>query len=226
MAGLKFSSFGAATMPLSKIVVDSNLQLYPYDLIADNVRGKSAPIPYNPHTWPTKILDWGDTAEELRASTTGAILTWTNTTGRGTKIYAHVLKTAQYSHTFTLSINDVNLETSPGLMPGGTYTSGAYWANPGDVVKITGGASGELKIYTTGEWGLPVPFSLEDHWLALDGCNFQGIDVTITIPNVNGGEPIPYSDYEKYFPMQPVDIDLGAPWSPTQIRPTIMVYNI
>lgn len=42
MAGLKFSSFGAATMPLSKIVVDTDLGLAPYnanigDVVAENI---------------------------------------------------------------------------------------------------------------------------------------------------------------------------------------------
>lgn len=44
MAGVKFQSFGAATIPLSKVVIDNDLLLYPHNATFGNVAAKDLTI--------------------------------------------------------------------------------------------------------------------------------------------------------------------------------------
>lgn len=50
MSSLRFASFGAATVQLSKIIIDKDLNMGPYA-----IKGV-----YRPEEWATETLEWGD----------------------------------------------------------------------------------------------------------------------------------------------------------------------
>ena len=64
MSSLRFSSFGAATVPLSKIIVDKDLEMGEYTIIADEIRAARVYSPVDTEEWETEeLIEWDDIDE-------------------------------------------------------------------------------------------------------------------------------------------------------------------
>lgn len=223
MAGLKFSSFGAATMPLSKIVVDATLDLTPYEVIA-----KYAKAAYDPSNWQTTTIPWpSDTTPSELASGSVAptgmeTLTWTNGSAKPVEVYGEITNTGYGTTTGYLLINDVTVRTFGPIPVGETAYSLPVWVNPGEVVKVRndggkGIATG--KIHDTGRRGPPETIDLSGAWITLD-IDWMGLTATLSIL----GEDVTYADYALYFPIKPDSLEITGTLAPTQDRPVIRGY--
>ena len=233
MSSLRFASFGAATVPLSKIVVDKDLNMGPYA-----IKGV-----YRPEEWATETLDWGDVApspavyletdaDYIRVpenATEHPIMSWTTPAG------------AAYRWTLNLvSLNsgvdyiNVNIKANGAIIDGivlyrGTTVNRAIHPPSSATVTVTadnnssqgGGYVTTASYYQcTGIVTGPKTFNLSGRWLAL-GIDMHGLDATVKIHGVE----VPYSDYAKYFPLAPTELKIPGNWSPTQERPVIKVYK-
>ena len=229
MAGLKFSSFGAATMPLSKIVVDGDLHLAPYDATAENLIAKTVKGAYDPSNWQTISLPWpDDTTPSVLISgqvapDTIPTLTWVNGESKPVEVYAEITNTGSATTSGYVYIDGVQIYYQPGIVRGATYVFPPMWVAPAATVTLrnangTGFSTGV--IHDTGRRGTPQTFVLTDEWLAL-GIDLLGMTGTISIL----GETISYDDYILYFPLKPSTITISGTMTPTQNRPIILGYK-
>jgi len=252
MAGLKFSSFGAATMPLSKIVVDGDLDLRPYDIIAENaltnliVDADLDLTPYglkiqtlnvtegigavcNPNLWPTESLAWSaDVAPSILFTSTYSL----SPTGLEFNFGAFTHQrevTVKFTHSGTgtlipfIKIGTTIVETGPTVAPGNSWTSAPFWL-PEDGLVILGSESS-----TTGT-------KLEISATGRIGGNItvdmggKWLTLDIDMKGLNPTFPllthdIPYTDYIRYFPLRPTELTFPGGWAPHQIRPDLKVYK-
>ena len=222
--GFKFASFGAATVPLSKIMVDKDLDMGPYA-----IKGV-----YRPEEWATETLDWGDKEPEQLYQDTH---TWAGSGSDVSTLTAAstdevVVTLAQVPNkatigNITIKVNDVVAATYPGRVQP-TYTFSPFVVNAGDVIVINArgyGAAGgsglsRVTIESTGKVVGEKTFDLAGKWLAL-GIDMHGLDAAVKIQGVE----VPYSEYAKYFPLAPTELKIPGNWAPTQERPEIRVYK-
>ena len=222
MSSLRFASFGAATVPLSKIVVDKDLDMGPYA-----IKGV-----YRPEEWATETLDWGDVApyEEVlpdggnRESDSPAFPVLTAT--RGEYVTIRVTNTGSTRLLVcTVLINDIPVYAH-GELPRDASTEFTGFINADDVVSIdartTAGYTTTLSVVGIfgGMSGGAKTFDLAGKWLAL-GLDMKGLDATIKIHGVE----MPYSDYAMYFPIAPTELKIPGDWDHSQERPEIRVYK-
>ena len=222
--GFKFASFGAATVPLSKIVADKDFDMGRYSIKAQ----------YRPEEWATETLEWGDTAPSdyspevnFTASSGGTDYELFTNTGPGAK---YRVKVRVPSGTWDLNyvaikVDGVTAATRSGVANGTTYESPAFGVETGQTVVVTArsGATGTityLSYQCTGEVFGAKTFDLTGKWLAL-GIDMHGLDATVKIHGVE----VPYSDYAKYFPLVPTELKFPSGWTPSQERPVIKVYK-
>lgn len=226
--GFKFASFGAATVPLSKIVVDKDLNMGPYA-----IKGV-----YRPEEWATETLEWGDipagepipfTANLSPSGTWITIKTFevppgdsykwrfTIITFGSSSTDANLKITADGVELYSISNHRFGTLTVDLFIPAGTtvtlegYSNApyAYWVEEGSNVQnlgIVGGAK---------------TFDLTGKWLAL-GIDMHGLNATVKIH----GEEVPYSDYAKYFPLVPTELKFPGGWAGSQERPVLKVYKV
>lgn len=227
MSSLRFSSFITATVPLSRILIDDDVDIRPYYINAGGIRA-----PVSPGYWDRENFPWpGDTAPALEISMVQNLppaLTWTNSYARAKHIYVTVYCTGVGPLTPQLSIGGVVVETGPTLYTTEQWVSGTYWVNTNQVVSITSTDAACLAVIdidSTGERGPPYVLSLSGRWLRM-GSNMQGLTPTIKITLASGVSINPaYTDYVQYFPLKPDSLNFAGTWTPTQIRPTIEVYK-
>lgn len=217
MTGLRFSSFGAATMPLSKIVPDVDFDIRPYGI-------RTA---YHPHEWETGELDWGNSSEETSVLSVGGALstettffTWTNPSEQDRQIRVTATQTGSGVAYPVITIDGVEVYTGTSA----TFEAGPFWVAPGEEIKLVS-SSGiaymvQVNFYDTGLVGGPITFDLTGKWLALN-CDMKGLAATVKIQGVE----IPYSDYAMYFPLAPAEITIPGGWDHSQEQPVIRVYK-
>lgn len=222
--GFKFASFGAATVPLSKIVVDKDLNMGPYA-----IKGV-----YRPEEWATETLEWGDTAPsdyspevELTALPGGTDYTLFTNTGPGAKyrVKVRVPASSWAVTSVTIKVDGVTVVSTGMVNRGETYESPAFGVDIGETVVVTATANIDATAYLsyqcTGErWGAKT-FDLTGKWLAL-GLDMKGLAATVKIH----GEEVPYSDYAKYFPIVPTELKFPGGWAGSQERPVLKVYKM
>ena len=221
MVGLRFSSFGAATMPLSKIIIDKDLDMGQY-----GIKGS-----YNPHEWATEVLDWGDVAPHEEVLPNGGDREYDSpafpvlTATRGEYVTIRVTNIGSTRLTVcTVLINDIPVYAH-GELPRDASTEFTGVINADDVVSIdartTAGYTTTLSVLGifSGTLGGAKTFDLTGKWLAL-GIDMKGLAATIKIQGVE----IPYSDYPLYFPIAPNELTIPGDWSPSQERPVIKRY--
>lgn len=229
--GFKFASFGAATVPLSKIVVDKELDMGDYPIIAKIVKA-----PYKPQTWETEEVPWGDGTPSAPVTTSNRytngspsynILTHSGAS-RFYDITTSVDKSGEYVNNPVLKVNGVAIASRAGQFAAasGEWTVQNIMLKNGDVLSMS---VASVSAYgcdithittNTGVVGIPHTISLTGKWLAL-GIDLKGLDATVKIQGVE----IPYSDYAKYFPLAPTEITISGTWTHGQTRPIIEAYK-
>ena len=222
MTGLRFSSFGAATMPLSKIVIDKELDMRPYPIKAQ----------YRPEEWATETLEWGDTApsdyspEVEQAAKNGVDYEVFTNSGPGAKYRVKVrLGSNTYAaNSITIKVDGVTVATTGSVRVGETYESPAFGVETGQTVVMTVGTGSITRTYhsyqCTGEvWGAKT-FDLTGKWLAV-GIDMKGLAATVKVQGVE----MPYSEYVKAFPLAPSELTFPSGWDPSVERPVVRVYK-
>lgn len=231
MASLRFGSFGAATMPLSKIVIDKDLDMGLYA-----IKGV-----YRPEEWPTETLDWGDIPPgepiPFEGSITGkdtwiTLFTFDVPAGgtykwrftfiiQGDSSNKGTLKiTANGEEIFYVTDVSVNMSgitwTFDVIIPAGSTVTIQWSKNTNLFFKVLSGSN----VQNLGIVGTKT-FDLSGKWLAL-GLDMTGHVATVKIHGVE----VPYSDYAKYFPIVPTELKIiPVDWGQTQERPVIKVYK-
>lgn len=210
-------------VPLSKVIVDKDLDMGPYA-----IKGV-----YRPEGWASETLDWGDGEPsdyspqvEFTALSGGTDYTLFTNTGPGAKyrVKVYVPASSWAVTSVTIKVDGVTFASTGMVNRGDTYESPAFGVETGQTVVVTATASTEATAYLsyqcTGEfWGAKT-FNLTGKWLAL-GLDMKGLAATVKIQGVD----IPYSDYAKYFPIAPTEITIPGEWEPSQERPIIEVYE-
>ena len=229
MSSIRFTSFGAATVPLSKIVVDKDLDMGPYA-----IKGL-----YRPEGWRTSALDWGDvpptevvTHEDVGAFTSPRVYEML-TADSQMEVLARVTSLpigydVPFGGESAIRVNNVSVYSLSGLMPGSSKTTPPLILKPGDVLtaRIHAAAVGPAQVHArleliyTGRFVQGREFDLTGKWLAL-GIDMHGLEATIDINGIN----VPYADYAKYFPIAPTKITISDEWDLMQVRPEILVYD-
>ncbi len=242
MTGLRFSSFGAATVPLSKIIVDKDLDMGPYA-----IKGM-----YRPEEWATETLDWGDITPKMRVyevteDTPGVVggkfklprqeytkvaeFTTPDTPG------PHVWKFDLYASISSTQTLDIITQTATGdVIHTKSLVTDAFPLPHREIwyVEIPPNTNVEIVMYPRvyafadilvgtyiesymASW--PKTFDLSGKWLAL-GIDMKELAATIKIQGVE----MPYSDYAKYFPLAPSEVSIPGEWDASQERPVIKYY--
>lgn len=201
-------------------------------------------LPYRPETWPTENLDWGDgSATDVFTESKVLENSWTPRDGQWTpyvtpagpgRKYTFTIRrtggTSGYNRSVDIKIIVNSVEvfsvtdySLPDITGSWTHTR---WIDPGATVEVQmqykamgSYTNCQLVITDTGTVGGPKTFNLSGKWLAL-GIDMKGLAATVKI---HGGE-IPYSDYAKYFPIAPTELNIPGNWSPSQVRPVIKRY--
>ena len=220
MSSIRFTSFGAATVPLSKIVVDKPLDMGPYAIRA------------RPEEWATETLDWGDIPPITHTSTHnvassavdfGSITVPAQPIGAYRFIECVVSGPFEYGLKSRLYADDTEIVMVTGVTPEGTTIYNG-WTPAATTYSVTI-ENGTNKPYTCtltdkGLYGGAKTFNLAGKWLAL-GIDMKGLDTTVKID----GEEVPYADYAKYFPLAPTELKIPGDWVPSQERPVLKVYK-
>ena len=217
--GFKFASFGAATVPLSKVIIDKDLNMGPYA-----IKGV-----YRPEEWATETLDlWEDgEPEELYRGRhiwpTGQPKEETITTiASRTKITVKFSMDSRYNYIEIKADGEVIAKhdglTGYSLTMGPVIAQGviSIYANVNDVFNATT----DIIITSDGITYEDRTFDLTGKWLAL-GIDMKGLDATVKIQGVE----VPYSDYAKYFPLAPTELKIPGEWNSVEERPVIKVYK-
>lgn len=230
--GFKFASFGAATVPLSKIVVDKDLDMGPYAI-------KSV---YRPEEWPTETLEWGDIPPgepiPFEGSLSGqdtwvTLFTFDVPTGDTYKWRFTFIMQAGSSDTranfkITANGNEIYYVSDVSASYSGTTRTFDVIIPAGSTVTIQGSKNKTLlfkllsgsNVQNLGFVGGPKTFNLSGKWLAL-GIDMKGLAATIKVH----GTELPYSDYVKCFPLAPSELKIPGDWDASQERPVIEVYK-
>jgi hypothetical protein len=225
MSSIRFTSFGAAMVPLSKIIPDKDFDMRPYGITAAFAR-----VPYRPIEWPTEELDWGDVpaetvlppTEKFWSSNQRSVDMYTADVGG---YYTLTIEKKGGSYYLTGASIQVNGDTVVSL--GAVPWSYTVMLNAGDVLSVystsysgSTGARGICSVEFTGLVGGQKTFNISGKWLAL-GLDMKGLAATVKIQGVE----VPYSDYVKYFPLAPTELKIPGGWNATQERPVIEVYK-
>ena len=223
MSSIRFTSFGAALLPLSKIIIDKDLNMGPYA-----IKGV-----YRPEEWATETLDWGVKEPEqlyqeqlVWAEPPGSdVSTLTAASNDEVVVTFQEVPNKATIGNITIKVNDIVAATYSDRVYT-SYTFPPFVVNTGDVIIIhatgygVGGGRSLVTIESTGKVVGEKTFDLTGKWLAL-GIDMGELDATVKIHGVE----VPYSDYAKYFPLVPTEIKIPGNWSPTQKRPEIKVYK-
>lgn len=228
--GFKFASFGAATVPLSKVIIDKNLEMGEYTIIADEIRVERVYSPIDTEDWPTEELEWGD-IEDIEDDTTqtsplifpqaGAeheLIPAESTEKRVTiRLYNHGWAIKDV----TLKIGGTTVETRGEVGYDQWYTFAEHVVPAGENVSVYAyglrdDSSATFYITFVGQKTI----DLTGKWLAL-GLDMHGLDATVKIQGVE----VPYSDYAKYFPLAPTELTIPGGWTSLEERPVIKVYK-
>ena len=229
MSSIRFASFGAATVPLSKIVVDKPLEMGQYPIIANVLKA-----PYRLEELETVELDWGDVApsevvieEQKSFSSNGTTINILTAESQiEVRVRVTVLSGAALRTNAAVRINEVDVFSLSGLTVGSSATTPPLILNPGDVLTAylasgtVGGSSARVELIYTGRFVGAKTFDLAGKWLAL-GLDMKGLAATVKIQ----GMEIPYSDYVYCFPIAPTELKIPGDWDRSQERPVIKVYK-
>lgn len=228
MSSIRFTSFGAATVPLSKIVVDRTLDMGDYPLVGQRIMA-----PYRPYTWETETFQYHDTSArnvveggyiDLRGlSADQLITTWTCDTLR--PCYVRALITS-YQHYSALQGARIDVNGDTVLMEGSwaagtTKTTDAIAISPGEVLELYVTPPGGIQNYSLVETGYEAPMNLDlkGRFLALDQ-DFGYLTATLTFGDEAG---VPFTDYPNRFPYAPDKITVNR--HTLDERPVINVYK-
>ena len=228
MASLRFSSFGAATVPLSKIVVDKDLNMGPYA-----IKGV-----YRPEDWATETLEWGDIPAGEPIPFSGNLspyVTWITLktfevppgdsykwrfkiiTYRNINTSANFKITADGVELYSISNYGDGTLIVDLFIPAGTTVTIEGYNTEEYLYRVEDGSN----VQNLGIVGGAKTFDLTGKWLAL-GIDMHGLDATVKIH----GEEVPYSDYAKYFPIVPTELKFPGGWAGSQERPVVKVYKM
>ena len=227
MSGIRFASFGAATVPLSKIVIDRTLDMGDYPLVGQRIMA-----PYRPYTWETETFHYDDrsptTVVEGSKSLLGLyeeqlITTWTCDTPRPVYVRALITSNKNYAALkgARIDINGETVYTTGGWAKGTTKTTDAISISPGEVLELYVKGPGVIQNYSLVETGFeaPVNLDLKGRFLALKQ-DFGELTATLTF----GDEAdVPFSDYPNRFPYAPDKITISR--HKLEDRPVINVYK-
>ena len=230
MTGLRFSSFGAATVPLSKVIIDKELDMGQYP-----IKAYMNKAPYRLEELETVALDWGDVApsevvirEQVSFVDTGTTI---NILTADTDIEVCVRVTVlpdSSSHlkgNAAVRVNGSDVYSLSELPPGSSKTTPPLILEPDDVLttflasQYVYGSSARVELIYTGRVVGAKTFDLTGKWLAL-WLDMKGLDATVKIQGVE----IPYSDYTLYFPLAPTELTIPGDWDVSQERPVINCY--
>jgi len=230
MSSIRFTSFGAATVPLSKIVVDRTLDMGNYPLV-----GQMVMAPYRPYTWNTVPFQYHDTSPrnvregsniqvfEYPDGHDTLITTWT--CDNPNACYARALITSNKNYTALkgarISVNGDTVYTTGSWAAGTTKTTDAIAISPGEVLELYVTGPGLIQNYSLIETGYeaPINLNLQGRFLALEQ-DFGDLTATLTF----GDEAdVPLSDYPNRFPYAPDKITLSR--HTLDERPVIKVYK-
>mgnify|MGYP006874530304 CR=1 FL=1 len=230
--GFKFASFGAATVPLSKIVIDKALDMGEYPLI-----GQKIMAPYRPYTWETVPFPYDDRSPTTLMTGISKnfynkevlVLTWTCDTPKACYVRA-IIPTGSSGCTSVkdarIVINGETVYTTGSWVAGTTKTTDAIAIAPGEVFELyasnAGGTYGSCitncTLVETG-YEAPVNMDLKGRFLALDQ-DFGELTATLTF----GDEAdVPFSDYPNRFPYAPDKITFNR--HALENRPVINLYK-
>lgn len=230
MASLRFSSFGAATMPLSKIVIDKTLDMGDYALVGKNIVG-----PYRPYTWETEPFPYNDRSSrnvvegviDRRVFADEALVgRWTCDSPNPCYVRAIIPIHAGWydAKNVRIAINGVTVYSTGKVTAGKTVNfSTVIW--PGDVFEVyasstndyTGTRIDNALIVDTG-FEAPVNLDLQGRFLALQ--DFGDLTATLTFGDE---ENVPFTEYPNRFPCAPDKITINA--QKVEDRPVINVYK-
>ena len=229
--GFKFASFGAATVPLSKIIVDRALDMGDYPLI-----GQKIMAPYRPYTWETEPFPYDDRSpttlmtgiRKVFYNEEVLVATWTCDTPKACYVRAIMP---------TLSSGCDNVKDARIVINGETvYTTGSWSKGttktidvsiaPGEVFELyashSSGTNGSIidncTLVATGHEA-PVNMDLKGWFLALDQ-DFGDLTATLTFGDETD---VPFSDYPNRFPYAPDKITLSR--HALENRPVINLYK-
>ena len=230
--GFKFASFGTATVPLSKIVVDRTLDMGDYPLIGQRIMA-----PYRPYTWETETIQYHDTSPRTLAEGTNIqiyepvtgtaedlITTWTNNTPNACYVRALITGHSAYVKLrgARITVNGETVYTTGTWATAGqTKTTDAIAIAPGEVFELYVTGPGVIRSYSLVETGYEAPMNLnlKGRFLALEQ-DFGDLTATLTF----GDEAdVPFSDYPNRFPYAPDKITLSR--HTLDERPVIKVYK-
>ena len=227
MASLRFSSFGAATVPLSKVIVDKDLNMGPYA-----IKGV-----YRPEEWATETLDWGDIPAgepipfSANLSPSGTWITVKTFEVPPGVTYKWRFKIITYcnpntSANFKITIDGVEVYSISGykegtltvdrILPAGSTVRIEGYSTQSYLYQVLSGSN----LQNLGIISGAKTFDLAGEWLAL-GIDMKGLAATVKIQGVE----IPYSDYVYYFPIAPTELKIPGNWEQSQERPEIRVYK-
>jgi hypothetical protein len=225
--GFKFASFGAATVPLSKIVIDKTLDMGDYALV-----GQMVMAPYRPYTWDTVPFQYHDTnsrtvAEGSRSllglDTEQLITTWTCDSPKPCYVRALITSNKNYVALkgARITVNGDTVYTTGTWAKGTTKTTDAVAVSPGEVLELYVTGPGVIQNYSLVETGYEAPINLDlkGRFLALEQ-DFGDLTATLTF----GDEAdVPFSDYPNRFPYAPDKVTLSR--HTLDERPVIKVYK-
>ena len=220
--GFEFIAFGAATVPLSKVVIDKELDMGTYPIRAQ----------YRPEEWATEELDWGDEAPHEEALPSGGNRRHDSppftvlTAARSEYVTIRVTVTGTDPlNVCNVLINDETVYEH-GYLSKGRSAEFTGFINTGDVVSVDARTQTTQLITVlsvvgifSGLLGGSKTFDLTGKWLAV-GLDMKGLAATVKVQGVE----MPYSEYVKAFPLVPSELSFPGGWGPTQERPVIKRY--
>ena len=253
MSSIRFNSFGAAITPLSKIVVDKELDMGTYPIKTDAINEKTvgngvfvdgllikdgvSNSPYRPQAWPTEELDWGDVAASNPVDYSGSMLFTTDTTltlfthsGSGRRYTVNLTvgpgSAGSLAAGATIKVDGVTMITLPLVVKGASHTTSSFPVDDGKEVTITGSAvDGSTCSLTVLQYTNTGIAAGEKTFLLNNKWLALGIDMKeLAARVVIQGVGMPYTDYGKYFPIAPTIVKIPGGWGVSQQRPVIKCY--
>ena len=231
--GFSFIAFGAATVPLSKVIVDSTLDMGDYPLVGKKI----IMAPYRPYTWETESLPYDDRSPTtvLEVSTIGIaneellVATWTCDTPKPCYVRALIPTRGgggyNPAHGARIDVNGETVYTTGSWPKGTTKTTDAIAISPGEVFELyVTGSSGYPSVIANGSlvetgYEAPINLDLKGRFLALEQ-DFGGLTATLTF----GDEvDVQFSEYINRFPCAPDKITLSR--HTLEDRPVINLYK-
>ena len=229
--GFTFIAFGAATVPVSKVIVDGTLDMGDYPLV-----GQKIMAPYRPYTWETEPFPYNDTTSTIVMDGISKTLygeelvaAWTCDTPNPCYVRA-IMPTKSSTSTNSvksarIAVNSETVYTTGSWTKGTTKTTDAIAVSPGDIFELyaTGPTTNPAVIedgslVETG-YEAPINLHLEGRFLALKQ-DFGTLTATLTFGD---DVDVPFSEYINRFPYAPDKITLSI--HTLEDRPVINVYK-